>query len=86
MEQNSRKLLLRDKATEPTNSVLEDALGSMIFEVYQQLLFQLLKPISLRRHGGSTTTEKPGCASSPTEKNDLLVVCLPADVSAAFRV
>jgi hypothetical protein len=38
MEQNSITLLLRDKATEPTNSVLENALGSTIFEVYQQLL------------------------------------------------
>jgi len=36
MEQKQRTMLLRDKDTEPTALVIEDALGPALFGVYQQ--------------------------------------------------
>ena len=38
MKPNNQTLLLRDEATEPTDAVLEHALGKELFAVYQELI------------------------------------------------
>ncbi|MDD4374457.1 MAG: DUF3788 family protein [Bacteroidales bacterium] len=38
MESSNEKLLLRVKETEPTNEVLENALGKKLFLIYQELI------------------------------------------------
>ncbi len=38
MESNNETILLREKETEPTDTVLENALGKELFNVYQELI------------------------------------------------
>jgi hypothetical protein len=38
MDSNNKEMLLRDEATEPTDAVLEQALGKELFGVYQELM------------------------------------------------
>lgn len=38
MESNNETLLLRDKETEPTDAVLENALGKELFTIYQEII------------------------------------------------
>jgi len=85
MDQIPKTILLREKDTKPTDTVLIDALGSVLFEVYQQLLQTAAETYQLEATWRFYNDGKAWlCKIAHRKKNYLLVICLPPDVSAEF--
>ena len=50
MESNNENLLLRDKEIEPTDEVLENALGNELYIIYQEIIKIFTEEFSLEPH------------------------------------